>query len=846
MNSTNEEKVGLRRSTRLSVLSKPPIPTIKKEVQSYKRKAPAKKAEKKAKTVVVKSESSYSESNHSEGDEYKEEEDNAISSEESNDENISMELSAEDNISMEEDFSDSESDEFVSRKKRKVAPARKSSAKAPVKKNTAALASSAKGNRGKQTVKMENIEDTKINWASFEKKLVDKNNGLMDDAQFLLNKDVAPYLPSTSKSSTKTAGRLTIPSKPNKFSSGSEDEEEENDDWEEMEPISKAVGDEDTIEIHLKKPQTLVEVRKNDEDAKWEKMVRLEIARKRREFVEDCHKVHFLCYIAHLRFMVKTVVEGQFELVSMLNEILPPEVSVMGPELMEQAVHIFRSAFNLVSQSKPDMKTMADSAAYINHIRVLLLSRGFTSDKELAVIFFALCHCIFKLTVRLCLAFNPMPKTESEMKASGSAESAPTKGRKSGHSASSKNGSSTSKITPVRKTTNKAVKKKQREDSDEYESSGVSSDETIPEPKKSMRKKSVHKTPSRKPSFSQSKTSETRNYWVEYYDDIQRRWICVDPLFRIVDKTMEIEKACAQPMLYVVGVDSEMGARDLTAKYASGFLSSKFRKLRVDEQWLNNTFRSNILKSDERRDRMEDAQIREHLRSLPMPSVVSEFKNHPLYALEKDLLKFEAIYPEDTEELGEIRGHKILPRSAVHHLQGELNWIRLARTVKKGEMPYKVVKARPQMRVPKEKRVPLSLKLYGYWQTTQYIPVEVDENGKIPRNEHGNIYIYQKCMVPKNCLHLRLPGIQSIARRLGLEAAPAVTGWEFSGGGNHPLIEGCIVLEKDAETLHNAWTEYTQQKAEKDAKKAEERVWTNWKRLIKGKLLLENMRTRFK
>lgn len=43
-----------------------------------------------------------------------------------------------------------------------------------------------------------------------------------------------------------------------------------------------------------------------------------------------------------------------------------------------------------------------------------------------------------------------------------------------------------------------------------------------------------------------------------------------------------------------------------------------------------------------------------------------------------------------------------------------------------------------------------------------------------------------------------------MARTLNLEAVGAVTGWEFSGGRNHPTIEGCVVLEKDAEILRSA------------------------------------------
>ena len=136
-----------------------------------------------------------------------------------------------------------------------------------------------------------------------------------------------------------------------------------------------------------------------------------------------------------------------------------------------------------------------------------------------------------------------------------------------------------------------------------------------------------------------------------------------------------------------------------------------------------------------------------------MPTTMSELKGHPLlvdrlfppfsewlffrYVLEKDLLKFEAIYPQDTNPVGKIgqnrqREYSIYPRSAVHKLEGSLNWIKQARTIKEGEKPYKVVKARPKMKVPKEMRTPLTLDLYGYWQTETYVPPKVvNVGGKI-------------------------------------------------------------------------------------------------------------------
>ncbi|KHN71798.1 hypothetical protein Tcan_02064, partial [Toxocara canis] len=53
------------------------------------------------------------------------------------------------------------------------------------------------------------------------------------------------------------------------------------------------------------------------------------------------------------------------------------------------------------------------------------------------------------------------------------------------------------------------------------------------------------------------------------------------------------------------------------------------------------------------------------------------------YVLKKDLLKFEAIYPNDQKPITTLRnGVEVYPRSSVHHLQGSLNWIKQARSIK--------------------------------------------------------------------------------------------------------------------------------------------------------------------
>ena len=113
-----------------------------------------------------------------------------------------------------------------------------------------------------------------------------------------------------------------------------------------------------------------------------------------------------------------------------------------------------------------------------------------------------------------------------------------------------------------------------------------------------------------------------------------------------------------------------------------------------------------------------------------MPTSIGAFKSHPLYALSRHLLKFEAIYPPDAPPMGYIRSEPIYARECVHTCHCRVTWLKEGRIVKVGEQPYKVVKARPKwdkMTGTVEKDRPLDI--FGRWQTEVYIPPPA-KNGK--------------------------------------------------------------------------------------------------------------------
>uniref|UniRef100_A0A0N4UW95 Rad4 domain-containing protein n=1 Tax=Enterobius vermicularis TaxID=51028 RepID=A0A0N4UW95_ENTVE len=80
-----------------------------------------------------------------------------------------------------------------------------------------------------------------------------------------------------------------------------------------------------------------------------------------------------------------------------------------------------------------------------------------------------------------------------------------------------------------------------------------------------------------------------RNYWIEFWNAETKRWICIDPWLGTVDDPDSIEDGASRPVYYVLAVDNVLGLRDVTARYASQFLSRDMRLHRIDSRWWNKT-----------------------------------------------------------------------------------------------------------------------------------------------------------------------------------------------------------------------------------------------------------------
>lgn len=147
-------------------------------------------------------------------------------------------------------------------------------------------------------------------------------------------------------------------------------------------------------------------------------------------------------------------------------------------------------------------------------------------------------------------------------------------------------------------------------------------------------------------------------------------------------------------MAYVFAFQNDLSIKDVTARYNPHW-TTVVRKSRVDKSWLDTAIHK-YLGHRTKRDIKEDQELRRIHEQKPMPTSICDYKNHPFYALERHLLKFEAIYPPTAPTLGYIRGEAVYSRDCVHTLHSREIWLKQARVVKLGEKPYKIVKARPK------------------------------------------------------------------------------------------------------------------------------------------------------
>nr|AER00320.2 xeroderma pigmentosum group C [Hydra vulgaris] len=625
------------------------------------------------------------------------------------------------------------------------------------------------------------------------------------------------------------------------------DSEEEN--WEEVEEIevkskSKKMKKEEIKEDNIKLNDLEISVgvssihkKKLTRQEKYHNWVRQLIGRFQRELQQHIHKVHLLCLFACeiKRNMVCNIKSVQ----AICLSLVPLEFTkILTRQWNINHLRKFIDWYQKEIPSTEELLLFTDKATQVlKHMQreyilvIMLRSLGFLSR-----IICSLQPCTHKVfSSKSAMESNEKPTTANSKPPANSTKSpyfdSDTESSKLQKKSNLKSKNTNKKCndasnTPNAKKKNASKKKKRKAKSSEDEEDKP---KQIKSNKKSSAKSSVIK--------------KGADVWIEVYLLTIQKWICIELTGKSIDEPDKCELYATNPLQYVIGIDNYNKVKDLTCRYAAKWLSFN-RKLRVDRDWWFKTL-APYKPIESSIDSAEDAQLTKNLLDKDFPKTISDFKDNPLYALKRHLLKFQAIYPESAVPLGYIRNEAIYSRDCIRELHTRETWMKQAKVVKPGEIPYKVVKGRPKRNTPVFERENVKVEVFGEWQTEDYISPPV-VNGIVPKNAYGNVELFKPCMLPEGAVHLPMANMQKIARKLKVDHAPAMMGWDFHGGFSHPVFEGIVVAKEHEDLLLDAWRREEELLEKKEKEKREKVIYENWKTLIKGLLIQNKLKLKYK
>lgn len=350
--------------------------------------------------------------------------------------------------------------------------------------------------------------------------------------------------------------------------------------------------------------------------------------------------------------------------------------------------------------------------------------------------------------------------------------------------------------------------------------------------------------------------------WCEVFDAKHSSWLHVDPMRRLVNHTeqVEVQRGKGAPVAYVMSIDEYGHWMDVTARYAEKW--SKTIKLRLVHDWIQRclsqlNFVSAASASEKRNAEaireLEAQQLQVKTEREEFPTSLEGFKKHHLYCLERHLARNECIYPR--KPVGLLNGHAVFLVKDKQVLLPARKWQRLGRVIKPDEQS-KPAKRRTDGKakcqnddndVEDEQKssstqdgesTDPNAALYGRWQTTEFIPESVVD-GRVPKNQYGNIELWSEAHIPRGAVHLKLPRIDTLARDLGVDFAPAVIGFEVKNGKTYPKMDGIVVNASAQELLLDAHAHLQQTTIEQAIAKNQKIVLKRWEKLTK-RLLLQN------
>lgn len=382
-------------------------------------------------------------------------------------------------------------------------------------------------------------------------------------------------------------------------------------------------------------------------------------------------------------------------------------------------------------------------------------------------------------------------------------------------------------------------------------------------------------------------------YWTEAISPITNKVLPVSPLILNSPvastpealSTFEPRGAKAEKtktvIAYVVAYSSDGTAKDVTVRYVKnriwpgktkGFrypvekipIYNKYGKVKryEDYDWFKRAMsgyeRPHLMRTAA--DDVEDAS--DLVPQLPPKKEVKDdvdtmqsLKASADFVLERFLRREEALRPGSepvrtfVSGKGEnVKEEPVYRRSDVERCLTAESWHKEGRRPKAGEAPLKLVPVRAvtltrKREAEEHERQTGQKQMQGLysWDQTEYIIPPAIRNGVIPKNSYGNIDCFVPSMVPRGAVHVPLRGTVRICKKLDIDFAEAVTGFEFGNKRAVPVCTGVVIAEENKDLLMNAWTKFNEEQRRKEETKMEKLVLDLWRKFVMGLRIREKV-----
>ncbi|KAL1836926.1 hypothetical protein VTK73DRAFT_4879 [Phialemonium thermophilum] len=114
-------------------------------------------------------------------------------------------------------------------------------------------------------------------------------------------------------------------------------------------------------------------------------------------------------------------------------------------------------------------------------------------------------------------------------------------------------------------------------------------------------------------------------------------------------------------------------------------------------------------------------------------------------------------------------------------------------------------------------------------------------DGRVPKNKFGNLEVYVPTMVPRGGVHVAHERAAQAAFVLGVDYAPAVTGFRFQGRHGTAVMQGVVIPSEPEEAVRTAIAGLEELDAEAEQERRTQRALRLWSRFLKGLRIRERI-----